>query len=98
MAHATAHEVLQALDALDYPASKEDVVRHAESTGAPENVLRAVRALPLADYASKDEIVRSLDLDPAPDRSAGERAEAGRDRDKPLVAEHSRDTRATTGS
>lgn len=92
MAHATANEVLEALRALDYPASKEAVVAHAERCGAPENVLRAVRALPLADYASKAEIARSLDLDPAPDRTAPDRAEAAIDREKRGVAEHSRAT------
>jgi hypothetical protein len=90
MGHATAPEVLDALKALDFPVSKKAIVRHAERCGAPENVVRAVRALPLGDYASKDEIVRSLDLDPAPDRSASDRAVAARDRDKRVLAEHSR--------
>ena len=93
MGHATAPEVLQALRALDYPASKEAVVACAEASGAPENVVRAVRALPLADYANKDEIARSLDLDPAPRRTASDRADAARDRDKPGLAEHDRPQR-----
>lgn len=68
--------VLQALRDLDYPASKEQVV--------------AVRALALADYAGKDEIVRSLDLDPAPDRTESDRHEAAIDRDKRGVSGASR--------
>lgn len=90
MAHATADEVLTALRALDYPASKDDIVLHAANAGAPENVIRAVRALPLADYASRDEIVRSLDLDSAPGRSASDHALAARDRDTRGIAESSR--------
>lgn len=83
-------QVLQALSDLDYPASKEQIVAHAERRGAPDEVIRAVRALALADYASKDEVVRSLDLDPAPNRSESDKYEAARDRDKRGVAETSR--------
>ena len=61
MADVTLDEVFQSLNDLDYPASKEDVVRHAETRGASEDVLRVVRALPLGDYASRDELRRSLD-------------------------------------
>ena len=61
MADVTLDEVFQSLNDLDYPASKEDVVRHAETRGASEDVLRVVRALPLGDYASRVELARSLD-------------------------------------
>ncbi|MDQ4069932.1 MAG: DUF2795 domain-containing protein [Actinomycetota bacterium] len=54
-------QVFEPLNDLDYPASKEDVVRHAESSGASEDVLRVVRALPLGHYASRAELTRSLD-------------------------------------
>ena len=61
MADVTLDEVFEPLNDLDYPASKEEVVRYAESRGAPEEVLRVVRALPLGDYASRAELARSLD-------------------------------------
>ncbi len=61
MSDVTLEEVFQPLDDLDYPASKEDVVRHAESRGASEDVLRVLRALPLGDYASRAELTRSVD-------------------------------------
>jgi hypothetical protein len=61
MADATLEEVFEALDDLDYPAAKEDVVRHAEGRGAPDEVLRTLRALPLGDYASRAELARSVD-------------------------------------
>ncbi|HEX2047037.1 MAG TPA: DUF2795 domain-containing protein [Acidimicrobiales bacterium] len=60
MPEVTLEEVFEPLNDLDYPASKEDVVRHAESRGASEQVLRVVRALPLGDYASRAELTRSL--------------------------------------
>ncbi len=61
MADVTLDEVFEPLNDLDYPASKEDVVRHAEFRGASEEVLRALRALPLGDYASRAELARSVD-------------------------------------
>ncbi len=61
MADVTLDEVFEPLNDLGYPASKEDVVRHAESRGASEEVLRALRARPLGDYASRAELARSVD-------------------------------------
>jgi hypothetical protein len=61
MAGVTLEDVFAPLNDLDYPAAKEDVVRHAESRGASEDVLRALRALPLGDYASREELARSVD-------------------------------------
>jgi hypothetical protein len=61
MADVSLDEVFEPLNDLDYPASKEDVVRHAESRGASDDVLRALRALPLGDYASRAELTRSVD-------------------------------------
>lgn len=61
MADVTLQDVFEPLNDLDYPASKEVVVRHAESRSAPEEVLRVLRALPLGDYASRDELARSVD-------------------------------------
>jgi hypothetical protein len=60
MADVTLENVFEPLNDLDYPAAKEDVVRHAESRGASVDVLRALRALPLGDYASRDELARSV--------------------------------------
>lgn len=51
--------IKQALSAIDFPVQKEDLVRHAEGAGAGEEVLRALRALPLAEYRNLDEVLRS---------------------------------------
>ena len=61
MAEVTLDEVFEPLNDLDYPVGKEDVVRHAESRGASDDVLRVLRALTLGDYASRAELTRSLD-------------------------------------
>lgn len=60
---ATAQQVRDALNSMDYPASKQSLVDHVEQTGAEDEVVRSVRALPLADYANTDEVLRSLPLD-----------------------------------
>ena len=39
----------------------ESLLRYAEARGASEDVLRALRALPLGDYASREELARSVD-------------------------------------
>jgi hypothetical protein len=61
MADVTLDEVFDALDDLDYPASKENIVRHAEQRGAGEEVLRTLRALPLGEYTGRAEVARSVD-------------------------------------
>ncbi|HTF54776.1 MAG TPA: DUF2795 domain-containing protein [Pseudonocardia sp.] len=35
---------------VDYPARKEDLIRHAEQHGADENVLTTLRAIPEREY------------------------------------------------
>ena len=61
MAEVTLDEVFEPLNDLDYPASKQDIVGHAESRGASDDVLGALRALPLGDYASRAELARSVE-------------------------------------
>lgn len=51
----------QSLADLDFPASKDDIVRHVEEHGAPE-ALHWVRSLPIAEYANLDEVKRSFPL------------------------------------
>ncbi len=56
----TAAEVQRHLEDIDYPCQKEDVVRHAEAKGAPEQVVAALRALPLGEYASPADLTKGL--------------------------------------
>jgi hypothetical protein len=51
--------VREAINAVDYPASKEQLVAAVQGS-ADEDVVRAVRGLPLADYANHDEVLRSV--------------------------------------
>jgi hypothetical protein len=82
-------EVLKYLEAMDYPATKEEIVAEAEREGAPEEVLKALRGMPPAVYENKMEVYRSAKTDIAdlpPDR----RAELKRDREHQRIAEHER--------
>ena len=88
----TAAEVLRHLGDVDYPADKDTLVARAEQAGAPEEVLKAIRAIPPGfDYRNRDEVVRSLPLDPGAGREPGEAAEAARYDSKPGIAESSRE-------
>ncbi|MCP2260714.1 Protein of unknown function (DUF2795) [Streptoalloteichus tenebrarius] len=82
--------IQDALNDVDYPLSKEALVEHVERRGADPEVVRAVRACPLGDYANLTEVMGAVPLDPAPERTAGERAEQARHGPK-RVAQHERD-------
>ncbi|WP_207457417.1 DUF2795 domain-containing protein [Desertivibrio insolitus] len=43
-------QVQKFLGGIDYPASKEDIVKNAESSGADETVLEALKNLPDQEY------------------------------------------------
>ncbi|WP_432534986.1 DUF2795 domain-containing protein [Kineococcus arenarius] len=57
---ATNDEVLHAVRDADYPAGKDALIATAQASGAGEDVLKALRTLPLADYDNAQEVVRSV--------------------------------------
>ena len=52
----TPDQVLQYLEDVDYPAGKEVLVAAAERAGAPEAVVRSLRAIPPVEYRSRAEV------------------------------------------
>ncbi|REE94852.1 DUF2795 domain-containing protein [Thermomonospora umbrina] len=66
-------QIKELLNDLDFPADKEEIVEHARHRGAPRDADKALSALPPADYDNLQEVLRSVPLDPAPDRSETER-------------------------
>ena len=63
----TADDIASALNAADFPASKDDLIRYAQAAGADEAVQRALRSLPPEiRYANRDEVIRSIDTMDAP--------------------------------
>jgi hypothetical protein len=90
-------DVAEALNDLDFPATKDDVVEHARRRAAPEPVQRLLRGLPWETYANMSEIRRAAPPDPAVDEglSNSARAAKARGRHHPhgrRVAEYIRDT------
>lgn len=82
-------EVLKYLQALDYPATKEEILAEAEREGAPEEVLKAIRGMPPVVYENKIEVFRSAKTDIA-ELSPAEKAERARDKTHERIAEHER--------
>jgi Protein of unknown function (DUF2795) len=79
------------LGAVRFPADKRDLVAFAERAG-DEQLLRAVRSLPLGEYQSVDEIRAAvLDPDSDQDRDADLAARQARSAHDHRIAEHLRD-------
>jgi hypothetical protein len=93
MAHANLDEVLSALRNVDFPATKDELLRAAQASGASSEVLRALRAIPPEEYASREEVTRSVPVDPVSDRglSSGQRGQQARLRGKPGLSQHLRE-------
>lgn len=82
--------VREALSDLDFPADKRRIVAHARRHGADEATDKALSALPLGDYAGIAEVLRSVEVDPAPDRTGSERFRQRSRAGHSGVAEHLR--------
>src|SRR3954469_7971399 len=89
----TPDQVLRYLVDVDYPADKEVLVTAAERAGAPEAVVRSLRAIPPVEYRNRAEVMRSVPVDPGAGRSASRAAEQARTRTPAGVAEHMREPR-----
>ena len=77
-----AHQLKMALRDVDYSAGKEELIRAAEAAGTPEDVMRALRAIPPEVYRNRAEVARSIPADPAEELEVtpAQRAEQARER------------------
>ncbi|MFD7708693.1 DUF2795 domain-containing protein [Streptomyces sp. NPDC059785] len=95
MAHGTsAREVVDALEDVDFPASRDELVEAARrSGGGSAEVVAALRAIPPDEYANREEVARSVRVDPASDLglSPAQRAEQARKGGRPGQSQHLRD-------
>lgn len=80
--------VHRALSEVDFPAEKTDLVRHATESGADDDTVRALNAIPPVEYANVQEVVQSVTLED--DRSAAQKAAQHRDHAHPTVTERER--------
>jgi hypothetical protein len=88
----TPEQAIGYLEDVDHPADK-DTLAAAQRAGAPDAVVRSIRAIPPVDYRSRDEVLRSVRTDPGAGRSAGRAAEQARTDGATGVAEHLREPR-----
>jgi hypothetical protein len=89
----TPDQVLRYLEDVDHPADKDTLVAAAERAGAPEAVVRGLRAIPPVEYRNRTEVTRSVPVDPGAGRSASQAAAQARTRAPSRVAEHMREPR-----
>ena len=89
---ASNEQVVQYLTTVDFPASKDALVRDAERNGAPEDVVKALRAMPPVEYGSKAEVQRSaLRTEVEPEQGAAHEAEQARSNSTSRLAKHLRE-------
>lgn len=75
------------LATVDFPADRDAVVREARQHGAPDVVLKALRAMPPDTYRNAQEVLSSAGTDLAPELSARDKAEKALDKKHTRVAE-----------
>src|ERR1700753_2118104 len=77
-----AHQLKMALRDVDYPAGKQELLQAAEAAGAPEELIRALRAIPPEGYRNREEVARAVPPDAAEELGVppAQRAEQARTR------------------
>ncbi|MER7943369.1 DUF2795 domain-containing protein [Streptomyces sp. NBC_01696] len=92
-AHTTMDEVLKALDAVDFPAGKDDLLTAAQGANARDEVIKALQGIPAEQYGNRQDVAHSVRLDPDSDlhRTPGQKGEQARQGGKPGLSQHLRD-------
>ncbi|MGW5329343.1 DUF2795 domain-containing protein [Streptomyces sp. NPDC004014] len=94
MTHSTsARDVVEAIKDVDFPAGKDRLIEAASRSGAAPDVVKALRGIPAEQYANREEVARSVRVDPASDLglSAAQRAEQAREGGRPGQSQYLRD-------
>jgi hypothetical protein len=60
MARANPVEVEKSLKGIDFPAKKEDLVKHAQQHGANQEVLETLQALPKEDFYNAADVAKAI--------------------------------------
>lgn len=93
MAHTNVQEVLRAVKDATFPADKDELLRAARQAGASDEVVAALRGVPPEEYTNKEDVARSVRVDPDSDLdlSPAQRAEQARQGGKPGQSQHLRE-------
>lgn len=78
------------LDGIDFPTDKQQLVDHAEHHDAPQDVVRALRAIPPVTYGSIAEVLDSVPV--RDDQSDAEKASQAHQHTHSGLAEQERET------
>jgi hypothetical protein len=60
MARINPSQVQQYLSGVDYPATREDIVQHAERQGAEPEVLEALESLPMQRFQGPNDVSQAI--------------------------------------
>ncbi|MGW1589821.1 DUF2795 domain-containing protein [Streptomyces sp. NPDC002386] len=92
-ARTTVPDVLAAIRGVGFPAGRDRLVAAARDANAPEEVLRALRGMPPDRYADREEVARSVRVDPAadPDPATARRIARAREGGRPGLSRHLRE-------
>lgn len=92
-AHTSVPEVLAALKDVSYPTDKEHLVTAAREAGASDEVVKALRGIPAERYTGREDVARSVRVDPDSDlgHTAAQRAEQARQGGRPGLSQHLRE-------
>jgi hypothetical protein len=87
-------EAEKALNDIDFPAGKDDIVAHAAHRTDHEEVVRLLRVLPPGTYDNMVQVRRSVRIDPAAyeGQTTSQKVDQVRSRHSRRIAEHVRDT------
>ncbi|MFF2200362.1 DUF2795 domain-containing protein [Streptomyces sp. NPDC058145] len=93
MARTSVPDVLAAIRGVDFPAGKDRLVTAARAASAPEEVIKVLRGMPSERYANREEVARSVRVDPAADldHDAAQRIERAREGGRPGLSQHLRE-------
>jgi len=60
MAHVSPVEVEKSLKGVDYPAKKQDLIKHAQKHGANQDVLETLKDLPEENFQSPIDVSKAI--------------------------------------
>jgi hypothetical protein len=60
MARANPVEVEKSLKGIDFPAKKEDLVKHAQQHGANQEVLETIKNLPVDEFHNAADVAKAI--------------------------------------
>ncbi|SCY30755.1 Protein of unknown function [Nitrosospira sp. Nl5] len=60
MAKANPIQVQKFLSGMDYPADKDDIVKHAKSKGADDNIMQTLQQLPDESFETPADVSKAI--------------------------------------